>query len=58
MTGEICVLTKGTKEYQQVKWKNYSKKSCIWEPADSFDSKNKPLQEHKKRKKAQARTAA
>ena len=52
VTGERGVLTKGTKEYQ-VKWKNYSEKS--WEPAESFDSKSKPLQEYKKRKKAQAR---
>ena len=55
MTGERGVLTKGTKEYQ-VKWKTYSEKS--WEPAESFDSKNEPLQECNKKKKAQARTAA
>ena len=55
VTGERGVLTKGIKQYQ-VKWKNYSEKS--WEPADVFDSKSKPLQEYKKRKKAQARTAA
>ena len=55
VTGERGVLTKGTKEYQ-VKWKTYSEKT--WEPAESFDSKSKPLQEYKKRKKAQARTAA
>ena len=55
VTGERGVLTKGTKEYQ-VKWKNYSGKS--WEPAESFDSKSKPLQEYKKRPNAEVRTAA
>ena len=55
VTCERDVLTKDTKEYQ-VKWRNYSENS--WEPADSFDSKSKPLQEYKKRKKAQACTAA
>ena len=39
-----------------MKWKNYGERS--WEPAESFDSKSKPLQEYKKRKKAQARAAA